>query len=326
MRKPGSTRRARDVERERGLALILVLWVLMLLTLIAGSFSFSMRNETVIAGNLRDRVQAGALAEAGIERVLYGLSFSGTDPEFATDGVARRLVLEGGEVRVVIRAERAKIDINRTSEEVLRALGERVVGSDDADAFADSVLDWRDRNDKKRLNGAEDDDYRALGFAYGARDGHFMTVNELTQLPLVTDEVFEQLAPLVSVEAKSRRVNALTATKDVLLAVPGLTEENIDRLIEARAEENPSVDLKTLIAGAEQHVELRDIRGRRELLNIVAEGRTEAGAVAHRQVTLRFRRNRPTIMTWSRTADGVNFQTAEELDIALADETKSVNE
>lgn len=306
-----------------GLALILVLWVLMLLTIIAGSFAFAMRNEAVITGNLQDRVRAGALAEAGIARVIFGLTHSGDDTEFPADGRAHVLRLDAGEARVVIRAERAKIDINRAPEDVLRSLGERILGPEEADAFADSILDWRDKNDARRLNGAEDDDYESLGLPYGARDGLFMTVHELTQLPMITDEVFEQLAPLVTVESKSRRVNASTATRDVLLAIPGLTEDNVDAYIAAREDSAEGSNPRVHLSGAEAFLDLREVRRGREVINVSAEGRTPDGAVAHRQVTLRVRRNRPRILAWSRSAEGVNFKTVEELELALTEEQGS---
>ena len=50
--------------REEGVALVLVLWVIMLLTVIAGNFAFSMRSEARIAANLLQNAQAQARIHA----------------------------------------------------------------------------------------------------------------------------------------------------------------------------------------------------------------------------------------------------------------------
>ncbi|MCH9670913.1 MAG: general secretion pathway protein GspK [Gammaproteobacteria bacterium] len=316
--------RVRCAKSHSGLALILVLWVLLLLTLIAGSFAFAMRTETVVTGNLTSRIQAGALAEAGIARAIFGLMNSGEDLQFPVDGKAHILRLDNAEVRVVIRAEQAKIDLNRAPDNVLRQLGEHMLGVEERDAFADSLLDWRDRNDLRRLNGAEDDDYEALGLPYGARDGYFMSVRELTQIPMITGEVFERLAPLVTVDSKARRIHAPTATRDALLSVPGLTPEAVDGYLLARAnDETKATAALTYLGAATGLVDTRERRRGSGTLNIAAQGRTVDGAIAHRQTTVRIRRSgrrRVSILAWSRTAVGVDFATHEELMQAHSEE------
>ena len=52
--------------QQQGMALILVLWVLTLLTIMAGSFTLSMRREASVISSIRDRAQATAIAEAGV--------------------------------------------------------------------------------------------------------------------------------------------------------------------------------------------------------------------------------------------------------------------
>ncbi len=57
----------------RGLALVTVLWVLVLLALIAASFTATTRTEINLTRNEIDNAQAEALAEAGLARALLGL-------------------------------------------------------------------------------------------------------------------------------------------------------------------------------------------------------------------------------------------------------------
>ena len=55
-----------SAERQRGLALIAVLWGLVLLSVIALSVTTTSRTETRLAFNLAENAKARALAEAGV--------------------------------------------------------------------------------------------------------------------------------------------------------------------------------------------------------------------------------------------------------------------
>ena len=57
----------------RGLALVTVLWVLVLLSLVAASFTYTARTEINLTRNLIDNAEAEALADAGIYRAIFAL-------------------------------------------------------------------------------------------------------------------------------------------------------------------------------------------------------------------------------------------------------------
>lgn len=59
--------------RQRGLALVVVLWVLVLLALIAASFTYTTRTEVNLTRNLIEAARAEALADAGVNRAILGL-------------------------------------------------------------------------------------------------------------------------------------------------------------------------------------------------------------------------------------------------------------
>ena len=74
--RSGSSRSA------RGLALVTVLWVLVLLSLIAASFTRTTRTEVNIARNLIENAKAEALADAGVHRAIYALLVNEEAPRF----------------------------------------------------------------------------------------------------------------------------------------------------------------------------------------------------------------------------------------------------
>lgn len=54
------------MKTNKGLALIVVLWVITLLTIMASSFALTMQRETAIIGGLKEKAQAAALAEVAL--------------------------------------------------------------------------------------------------------------------------------------------------------------------------------------------------------------------------------------------------------------------
>lgn len=62
---------------EPGIALMMVLWVMLLLSLLALEFAHSMRMETEVTKNFRDEVLAYYLARGGIELARYELAICG---------------------------------------------------------------------------------------------------------------------------------------------------------------------------------------------------------------------------------------------------------
>ena len=58
---------------ERGVALLLVLWVIVFLAFVCAEFSWTMRTETAAAINFKEGTQALYAAEAGINRSIIEL-------------------------------------------------------------------------------------------------------------------------------------------------------------------------------------------------------------------------------------------------------------
>jgi general secretion pathway protein K len=134
--------------------------------------------------------------------------------------------------------ESAKIDLNAAAEPLLRGLLQNVGGLD-ADAtqqVLEAMLDWRDADDLVRPNGAEAADYRAAGRKYVPTNGPFESVGELQRVLGVTPALMARIADSLTVYSRQAGINPATATREVLLALPGITPEQVDAFIAARRE------------------------------------------------------------------------------------------
>jgi general secretion pathway protein K len=245
---------------QNGIALILVLWVTILLTIIASSFAFMVRTEARALGNFKQETEAYYLARAGFERAVLELMkirlLSGEDlalPEWRADGRAILVYSNGGHAEVRITDEGGKIDINRAGrDELLRVFTVFGLDKGDREVVVDSILDWRDKDHIHEVNGAEDDYYMSLPEPYGAGDSQFETVDELAWVRGVTpgilsgppyngyDDGYHEtrggLEDVFTVYSKSMKVNINTAPMTVLLSIPGISEYSAGRIIERREE------------------------------------------------------------------------------------------
>ena len=68
----------------KGVALIMVLWVITILSVVVLEFCFAMRTEVNIAKNFKEELQLYAMAEGGVQRAIAELVYK-HDPRSSTD-------------------------------------------------------------------------------------------------------------------------------------------------------------------------------------------------------------------------------------------------
>ena len=223
---------------QRGVALVLVLWVSILLTVIASSFIMERRAETLIIRNSVSLARAAAAADAGVQRALLDAFRNDNAADlWRRDGQSHDWTFDGVPVRVEMRDESAKIDINTASDALLRGLFLSVgVPEEEVAKLLDAILDWRDPDTLKRANGAEEGDYRAAGLTYRPANSSFLAIEELQLVLGMRPDIYRRLAPMITVYSRQTGVNAMFATREVLLAIPGVTPEVVDEYIRRRAD------------------------------------------------------------------------------------------
>jgi general secretion pathway protein K len=223
---------------QSGIALVLALWLTVLLTVIASGFAFSMRSEALATRNAVSLAQARAVADGAVERMAFELMRPRTPDAWTFDGQPHRWT--EGNATVVASAvdESAKIDINAAPDALLRNVLIVAGGLDEpaANAAVDAIADWRDPDELRRPNGAELPEYRAAGLKFGPANAPFETVGEAARVLGMTPAAFRRIARLITVYSRQPGVNAATAGRDVLLAIPNATPEAVDAYIGSRTQ------------------------------------------------------------------------------------------
>lgn len=226
----------RPMRMQRGIALVLALWITILLTVIASGFAFSMRSEALATRNALSLARVRAAADGAVERMAFELSRPRVPDAWTLDGSAHSW--QDGDINISVSAvdEAARIDLNVAPDALLKSmLVAQGVDDDKAAHIADAIADWRDPDDFKRPNGAEEADYRAAGLKYGPANGPFETVAEVGRVLGVTSDIYARLLSVATVYSRQPGINPLTASRDVLLALPNATPESVDAYVLQRS-------------------------------------------------------------------------------------------
>jgi len=247
-------RNTNTTESQRGIALLLVLWVLTILMVIVLSFTFMARTETQATLSFKEGTEKKFIAEAGMERgimeLFYRNVYKGQSIEFEgsevwkTDGTLYSSPIGDGYYTVRIIDESGKLDINTVNDVVLKNLLINIgVQEEEVDTIVDSIMDWKDPDDLHRLHGAESDYYMSLPNPYNAKNANFDTVEELLLVKGVTPEILygsasdgekRGIIDFLTVNSNRSRINVNAAPKEVLMAIPGMTPEIADTIIDYR--------------------------------------------------------------------------------------------
>ncbi len=183
-------------QNQRGIALIMVLWVALFLSVLLAAALATARIEVKLArANLEDfKIEQASLG--AMNYTVYALT------ENSRSSSAKSLPLKhtvgGYEIEVSQSAEGGKIDLNLASEESLADLFLKAgLDASDATAFAARIADWRDRDDLKRPNGAEKREYAAKSLKIGNRP--FLAVSELEHVIDADKVLIDCLFPKITI-------------------------------------------------------------------------------------------------------------------------------
>ena len=288
--------------RQRGIAIVIVIWVMTLIVIIAGSYSLAMRTESASTSSVVRAAKARALTEGGVWLGIHALLKPLANQSIRGDGAVQTVQIAGQIVHVAVQDLGGLIDLNSASRELLAGLM-RAAGVERSlqETLVDRIIDWRDRDSEVSPRGAEDDTYRAAGFAYGAKDAPFNTVDELQRVMGVTASVYRAVESMVTVGSGYPGIRADTAPREVLLAVPGLSVEFVDRLLEGRGTAQFKVLMSLLPHTARPYLSLAPGRNYRVRAEATIEGTT---ARVTALVELGRSRKRPFIL-WSWQEGGV---------------------
>ena len=200
------------MKRDRGFALLIVLWLLVpvstLLILMAGAA----RTDTQLTSNLRSAAILRAAADGGIETALPSL--------FTSVSVAPlRMQLNGADVSVQVASLSGLVNPNVVTPEFMRALLIRLgAPPPQAERIALAMLDWRLPGQQTGAGRQKRAEYRAAGLDYAPPGAPFESADEVRYVLGMTPALFAALRPLLTLYTDGPP-NAALAAPVVLAAL-----------------------------------------------------------------------------------------------------------
>lgn len=206
--------------KEKGVLLLLTLWISVVLAIIAYSLSYQVRLEMKLTKQFRQSAQARAVAQAGVAKAVVDLK---NDLILDTSEGGARFDAEGdvwanpddktdvefgpGKYSVLVIDKNSLININTARFEVLKELLITLdVEEKEAEKIAYAIIDWRDPDDKPAGGEGEKENtyYSSLivdtnendflddesKIVYRCKNEPFLTVEELLDVYGITPELF----------------------------------------------------------------------------------------------------------------------------------------
>ena len=219
-----------DKKPIRAAALMLALWALFLLSAMIISWASQIDSQLTISGGGNRILEAEALACSGAEIALSPAIRPGS-PNLSGKFRDRqtfetKITGEGGRLNInwlVAGENPARLEILRHYLEV------KGIDLNERDHMIDCLLDWVDADNLSRLNGAESsDDYKVPNTLLTRIDElkRIKGWGELTSRPGWEDEFTVN---------SSGPIDLIWASRDVLLALPGMTDQFVDAFLKYRA-------------------------------------------------------------------------------------------
>jgi general secretion pathway protein K len=245
---------------ERGIALVLVLWLVVVLGAVTAAVVNSTRTESRVVLNARTRTVARYAAESGIvagESMLQRRLATAYGPArhqaTALRGVAREFA-DMGEVPlgkalfgIQLINLSGRLDLNQADPEALVNLFSRFITSSSAQAIGDALQDWRDADDLVRPEGAEKKAYLQAGSPYVPRNASLTRLEELRRVRGVTESFALAVTPYITVDGDFR-IDVNAAPELVLAAIPDIGAANARRIVSRRAGIGPFVSVSEVQA------------------------------------------------------------------------------
>ncbi len=223
----------------------MVVWVIMLLSLLAAGLGSRQVFALGLVQRMEQELQASYIASAAVQQAMTLLQQDATPK---ADGLADSWANDqtplashafgSGAYTIRLVDEERRLNLNTAPVGILQRLLEQVgrMREEDAQAVADAVVDWRDKDSDAGEDGAEDFYYLSLERAYECKDAPFENVEELALIRGMTPMVYRRVAPYLTVYG-SGQVNLNTAPVDVLHAL-GFSDEGVNGVVFYRAGED----------------------------------------------------------------------------------------
>lgn len=278
---------------EKGVALVLTLWLVVLLGGVAAAVVTSTRGTSNVILNARARTVARYAAESGIVAAgaVFGQSmatrYSSGQPALAFAAGMRELAalkdvtLGSGRFSVEVTNLNGRLDLNHAAPAVLVGLFSQFTSPSLARGVVAELQDWRDPDDVVRPDGAEERTHVRAGSPFVPSNRPLARFDEFRRLLGVTDALALAVEPYVTVHGDAN-IDVNAAPEPVLAAMPGIGRAGARAILGHRRGTpfNSATEVQSLLGSAASRYGSRLTVVPSRLL-LTSQGRMEGHPLVH---------------------------------------------
>jgi general secretion pathway protein K len=229
---------------QSGIALVMVLWILLLVTISTSAYTLMARMDQLEAHTVMWGTRARMGAETGVNLAVLALRDPDEMTRWIADGRSYELQFQDVRLEIKVTDERGKLDVNSANETTLQQLfiGHEME-QEQAIYLAAAMQDWVDSDDIERMNGAELQTYEGNGLEVGPGNRRFVMVEELLQVLGMSWDFFQKIEPGLTVYSEANMPDPAFAPLESLLALPDMTRDDALNFIEERHSQDASTGL-----------------------------------------------------------------------------------
>jgi general secretion pathway protein K len=184
--------------RERGFALLIVLWTMVLLALLTAQVTGAGRSEAQLAAAQRISAQLQAAADGGVQETIWHMMEGGGD--YWPPGAGSYDLKEPGAlVHVDVEDDRGKLDVNQVPPALLTGLF-LVLGADNdtATLVGNTITDWRSDSNPGDPSENVPPEYRMEGRTWGPPGQNIERLDELLLVRGMTPQLYQAALPYLT--------------------------------------------------------------------------------------------------------------------------------
>lgn len=251
---------------ERGMILVLVLWLVAMMTVLVVALNAYARTSLSLASIDADRLRNQMVLESGVDAGVGMILATPAPRRLLFAGRPATVDLGGGAtVEISIIDAAAVVDINRADKTLIDSLAQHLdVTPAAGTAIADAINKWRDTvipPDQAAAAGqgeapqpgqtqavtqqqtgdqtaaeAQPDKQQAPETAQPSpRPGAFFALAQLYAIPGIAAADIDKFLPFIGLYSKDGKVNPMAASQTVLMSIPGLNARQAAAIMAARA-------------------------------------------------------------------------------------------
>jgi general secretion pathway protein K len=225
----------RRPDRQRGVALVIVLWIMLLITISTSAFTLMARMDSLEAHTILWSTKARLAAEAGMNIAVLSLRDPVEETRLIPDGRPFLVQYRDARVEVMVTDERGKLNINKAGDlQLLQLFLANGLEEEQAALLTGAILDWVDLDELTRPDGAELPEYETAGFQVGPGNRAFIMVEELLQVIGMPWELYQKIQPGLTVWTENAVPNPAYAPVEAMLALPDMTQELAQEFVQER--------------------------------------------------------------------------------------------